>query len=452
MYGKSPHPLTTEQLNRLNDGLIKKIPEDARHMLNALPAEDIAYLLEASPPKQRSLLWKLINTDIEGDVLSELSDEVQRFFLESMNTTELVDILSGQDSDDLADMLQQLPDTIKDQVLVHMTYRDRQRVHMVLSYSEDTAGGMMNTDTLSVHSELSLEMVLRYFQQGHKLPEPLDHLYVLSHQGFLEGVVPFSRLLSAPTGCTVKEVMECDYTAIAVETNKSDVANVFERRDLVSAPVINDQGKLLGRITIDDVVDVIREEADHSVMGMAGLDENSDTFAGVWGTAKSRAVWLCVNLMTAFVSASVIGLFQDTIEKVVALAVLMPVVASMGGNAGCQAMTLVIRAFSQGQISHKNMRWLLVRELSVGLINGMLWGVVVSVVAWLWFGNATITWVIALAMLINLTCAVVLGTVLPGLLRRFNVDPALAGSVVLTTATDAIGFCSFLGLSTLFFI
>ena len=348
MSETSLYLLTTEQLSRLNDSLAKQVPEDACHMLNTLPAEDIAHLLEASPPKQRSLLWKLVNTDLEGDVLSELGDDVQRFFLESMNTAELVDILSGQDSDDLADMLQQLPDTIAGKVLGLMTQRDRQRVEMVLAYPEDTAGGMMNTDTLSVHPELSLDMVLRYFQQGHRLPEPLDHLYVLGQHDVLVGVVPFSRLLSVSKTSIVEDIMENEYTAITVDTNKSDVANIFERRNLVSAPVVDEEGRLLGRITVDDVVDVIRNEADHSVMGMAGLDESSDTFASVWRTAKSRALWLCINLIAAFASASVIGLFQETIEKVVALAVLMPVVASMGGNAGCQAMTLVIRAFSQG--------------------------------------------------------------------------------------------------------
>jgi len=449
---ESGQSLTTAQLNWLNDNLFKNISSEEREMLNNLPAEDIAHILESSPPKQRSLLWKLVDPSMEGDVLKALPDDVQRFFLESMNTIELADTLSSQDSDDLADMLQQLPERIASQVIDHLSLRDQQRVQSVLSYAEDTAGGMMNTDTLSVHPDLPIKMVLRYFQQGHKLPEPLDHLYVLEKNGTLVGTVPFSRLLTVSSSCLVKEAMDKSFPKIEVFAKNTEVANIFERRDLVSAPVVNDKGMLLGRITVDDVVDVIREEAKHSVMGLAGLDENSDTFASVWKTAKSRALWLSINLVTAFVAASVIGLFQGTIEKVVALAVLMPIVASMGGNAGSQAMTLVIRAFAEGQISHGNLRWLLTRELGVGLCNGVLWGGVVSMVAWLWFGNVVITWVIALAMLINITFAVFLGASLPGVLKRLNIDPTLAGSIVLTTATDAIGFCSFLGLSALFFM
>ena len=444
--------VAAEQLDRLNEMMSKGISSDMRHMLNKLPAEDIAHLLESSPPKQRSLLWKLVDEDNEGDVLSELNDDIQRFFLESMNTAELVNILSGQDSDDLADMLQQLPDQIIHQVLARMSLRDRQRVEVVLSYPEDTAGGLMNTDTLSVHPDMSLEMVLRYFKQGHQLPEPLDHLYILEDDGLLLGVVPFSSLLKENVKCNMRNIMSREYTAIAFDTKQAEVAQLFERRDLVSAPVVNEKGILLGRITVDDVVDVIRDEAEHSLMSMAGLDENSDTFAGIWKTAKNRAVWLSINLMTAFISASVIGLFQNTIEKVVALAVLMPVVASMGGNAGYQAMTLVMRAYTQRQISQRNIRWLLSRELGVGLLNGCLWGSVVSAVAWWWFSSVTIAWIIAVAMLINLTSAVILGAALPVIMRRLNIDPALAGSVVLTTMTDAIGFFSFLGLSALFFM
>ncbi len=452
MYELTQRSLNTDQLNMLNDSLAKKVPDDVRYMLNTLPPEDIAHLLESSPPKQRSLLWKLVNSDLEGDVLSELSEDVRRFFLQDLNIHELADVLSGQDSDDLADMLQQLPDQIATQVLSHMEQRDRHRVKQVLGFRKDTAGGIMNTDTLSVSKDLSIDMVLRYFRQGNKLPEPLDHLYVLEKNGELTGILPFSKLLSAGSATTVSAVMDTEFTFIPVDTCQHEIANIFERKDLVSAPVIDDKGALLGRITIDDVVDVIRDEADHAVMSMAGLNDKSDTFAGVWSTTKNRAVWLCINLMAAFVSASIIGLFQETIEKVVALAVLMPVVASMGGNAGCQSMTLVIRAFSQGQITQTNIRWLLLRELGSGLYNGMLWGIIVSAIAWLWFGSTAIAGIVAIAILLNISCAVIIGAILPGALRRFGIDPTLAGSVILTTTTDAIGFCSFLGLSALFFM
>lgn len=445
-------PLSKEQLNLLNDQLNDGISNEARSMLNTLPPEDIAHLLESCPPKQRSLLWKLINPEIEGDVLSELDDEVRNFFLESMNSAELAKIISNQDSDDLADILQKLPDKIAQQVLTRMKIQDRKRVERVLSYPEDTAGGIMNTDTMFVYPDITLEMVLRYFKQGPHLSEPLDHIYVLGHDDKLMGVLSFSQLLTQETTCTVKEVMENEYPTIYVEEKSTDVANIFERRNLVSAPVVDRNGHLLGRITIDDVVDVIRDEADHSLMSLSGLDEHSDTFAGVLDTAKNRALWLCINLIAAFISASVIGLYQDAIAKVVALAILMPVVGSMGGNAGSQAMILVLRAFSQGQIHPGNMRWLLLRELGVGLLNGVLWGAVVSLITWLWFGNIIIAGVIALAVLINLTSAVILGAAIPGILRKMKIDPTLAGTVVLTTTTDIIGLCSFLGMSALFIL
>ncbi|MCY4328602.1 MAG: magnesium transporter [Endozoicomonadaceae bacterium] len=444
-------PLSNEQLSLLNEQLSHGISDEAREMLNTLPPEDIAYLLESCPLKQRSLLWKLIDVDIEGDVLTELDDEVRNFFLESMNSAELAKIISDQDSDDLADILQQLPDKIAQQVLTRMKIEDRKRVESVLSYPEDTAGGMMNTDTICVYQDISLALVLKYFKQGHKLSEPLDHIYVLDQENKLVGVLSFVQLLIRDTHCKVKDVMAQEYQSVHVEEKSTDVANLFERRNLVSAPVVDSTGHLLGRITIDDVVDVIRDEADHSLMNLSGLGEHSDTFAGVLNTAKNRALWLCINLIAAFASAGVIGFYQDTIAKVVALAVLMPVVSSMGGSAGSQAMILVIRALSQGQLNQSNMRWLLLRELGVGLLNGILWGTVVSLIAWLWFNNTVITGVIALAVLINLTSAVTLGAILPGILRKMNIDPTLAGTVVLTTSTDIIGLCSFLGMAALFF-
>ena len=448
MQGAILPPLTDEQLSWLNTQLLDNVSDKARYMLNSLPAEDIAYLLESSPPKQRSLLWKLVNSDLEGDVLSELNEDVRRFFLESMNTRELTEILSSQDSDDLADMLQQLPNTITQQVLMHMTARDRKRVEIVLPYPEDTAGGLMNTDTLSVHPSLSIEVVLRYFQESNKLPEPLDHLYILEDGGKLIGILPFSRLLTTAHSCTVQEVMETNYVALSVEISNADVAHIFKRRHLVSAPVVDQHSHLLGRITIDDVVDVISVEADHAILGLTG-DEH-DTFSGTWLTTKRRAVWLCINLFAALIAANAIGLFQDTIKQTVALAVLMPIVASLGGNAGYQSMASMIRAIAQGHIHSHNMRWLLKRELGVGLINGLVWGSVVGIISWLWFENIIIMWVIVLAMAINVTMAVILGTTFPVLLRHLKIDSTLAGPVLLTTITDVIGFGSFLGLSALF--
>ncbi len=447
--------LTTNQLNWLNDSLAKKVPTEARRLLNQLPAEDIAHLLESSPPKKRSLLWKLLDTSLEGAVLSELSEEVRLFFMNAMNVAELADILSDQDSDDLADILQQLPDTIVSKVLDRMTSRDRLRVKQVLSYPEETAGRLVNTDILSVNPDLSIQTVLYYFRHEHELTQelnnPLDQLYILNEAGCLIGVVPYATLLSKSPSSLISDIMETEYLVIDANIKQQDVINIFERRRLISVPVIDSDGRLLGRITIDDIVDLIREEANNSVLNMAGLDDCQDAFASAWNTTKSRSFWLGVNLITAFLSASVINLFHETLEKVIVLAVLMPIVASMGGNAGCQAMTVMLRIVAQGQVTEGNIRWLLLRELQVGLLNGFFWGAIVSLSIWFWFSSGLLASVIALAMLINLSIAVILGASIPGLLRRFKIDPTIAGSVLLTAATDIIGFCCFFGLATLFF-
>jgi magnesium transporter len=353
------------------------------------------------------------------------------------------------DTDDLADILQQLPETVIQEVLESMDSQDRVRVEKVLSYPEDTAGGMMNTDPITVRPDITIDVVFRYLRMHRTLPEMTDQLLVVSRKDELIGSLPINKLLVSNHSATVREVMETDMVSIHVSLQENEVANLFERQDLISAPVINDQGLLLGRITIDDVVDVIREGADHSLMSMAGLDEEQDTFAPIKQMSQRRAVWLGINLITAFIASFVIGLFEDTIEKVVALAVLMPIVASMGGVAGSQTLTLVIRAMAVGQISRTNLSWLLNREFFVGLINGFLWAAVVSGIAILWFQDLIIGMVIAAAMMINLVMAAIVGTVLPIYLKSRNIDPALAGSVILTTVTDVVGFLSFLGLATL---
>ncbi len=443
--------LTQAQLGEINEALNSGTFIQVRRILNGLQPAEIAHLLESSPPPSRRVLWRLIDRDLEGDVLQELSEDIQGQFLRRMDTAEVVEITEGMDADDLADILQQLPDRVIREVLSAMSAQDRGRVEQVLAYDEDTAGGMMDTDTITVRPRLTLDIVLRYLRRHEELPDSTDNLIVVNRKGQYVGLLPLSKLLTSSTNITVREVMTTDVEAIPADLPDTEVANLFERHNWVSAPVVDDSGSVVGRITIDDVVDVIREDADHSLMSMAGLDEEEDTFAPVMRTAPRRAIWLGVNLLTAIIASSVINIFQGTIDKVVALAVLMPIVASMGGVAGSQTLTVVIRGIALGQIGRSNISWLLSREFRVGLMNGMLWAAIMGVIAGFWFDDRILGVIIAAAMVINLITAAVAGALLPMVLRSVNIDPALAGSVALTTITDVIGFFAFLGLATYFY-
>lgn len=432
----------------LDNGSLKQV---SRILNGGLSPSDIAHLLESSPPRQRALLWNLVEKDLEGEVLQYLNDDIRSYFLSQLNAQELADIIEDFESDDLADLLQQLPDTVIQEVLDTMDEQDRLRVEEVLSYPEDTAGGLMNTDTITVRPDISVDVVLRYLRRHRNLPPMTDSLIVVSRRDDFIGVLPITRILVSNPAATVREVMDTDVEPIPVTMADTQVATLFERYDLISSPVVNEEGRLLGRITIDDVVDVIREDADHSLMSMAGLDEEEDTFAPVLKTARRRAVWLGINVITAFTSASVIGMFEDTIKQVVALAVLMPIVASMGGIAGSQTLTLVIRGMAVGQVDNANIKWLLNREFLATTLNGFLFATVVSGAAMVWFRDPTIGMVIAMALVINLIVASVVATLLPLTLKRLKIDPALASGVILLTTTDVVGFLSFLGLATYFY-
>ncbi len=422
---------------------------DVRRMLNGLPPADVAHLLQSSPPKFRHILWKMIEEDNEGEVLNELSDELRLDFLSEMEASEVAELIEGLEDDDVADILQQLPDRITREVLKSMDQQDRARLERVMLYPEDTAGGLMNTDTITIRAPLTLDVVLRYLRRHEEIPEMTDNLIVVSRADRFIGLLPLRTLLVSDPSASVREMMDTDHEPIPVDMPDSEVARLFERNDLVSAPVVDAEGRVLGRITIDDVVDVIREDAEHSLMSMAGLGEDEDTFATVFRTAPRRAVWLGINLATAFIASGVINMFQGTIEKVVALAVLMPIVASMGGIAGTQTLTVLVRGIALGQVGRNNQLWLINREVMVGILNGVLWAAVVAVAASVWFEDWNIGLIIAAAMVINLITATLMGSVLPLLMTRLKIDPALAGSVVLTTVTDVVGFVSFLGLATL---
>jgi len=442
-------PILERLTNAMDSGAFAQV----RRMLNrGLPAQDVAHLLESSPPKERDLLWSMIEPEFQGDVLQHLVDDIQAIYLKRMNPEEFLTATEGLETDDIADLLQQLPDTVIQEVLVSMDAQDRHRVEAVLSYPEDTAGGLMNTDTITVRPDISLDVVMRYLRRHQSLPDSTDSVLVVSRGDHFIGRLPIVRLLVSDPNITVREVMDTDTIVIPADMHDSEVANLFEKFDLISAPVVDKEGTLLGRITIDDVVDVIREDADHSLMSMAGLDEDEDTFSPILLTARRRAVWLGINLMTAFLASAVIGIFDATIEKVVALAVLMPIVASMGGIAGSQTLTVVIRGMALGHISSSNTPWLLNREFIVGLINGVIWAAVVAVVAILWFDDLVLGFIIGTAIIINLLVAVLAGASLPLALKWMKIDPALAGSVLLTTVTDVIGFMAFLGLATAFYL
>ncbi|MEA3638808.1 MAG: magnesium transporter [Lamprobacter sp.] len=443
----------TDRIDRLHQVLESGSVRKATRMLNALHPAEMAHVLQSLPPRQRKLVWQMVDDAAEGEVLLYLNDDVRDEILRGMDATAILAAAEGLDVDDLADLVQDLPARVTSEVLSSLDEQRRERLETALSYPEDSAGGLMNPDVVTVRPEVTLDVVLRYLRRRKdRLPELTDNLIVVSRQGRYLGVLYLTDLLTNDPDDSVAEVMTLDVQPIAAETKAREVANRFEQLDLVSAPVIDPEGRVLGRITVDDVMDVIREEAEHQFLGQAGLSEGEDMFAPVLLSARRRAVWLGINLMTAFLAAWVIGLFEATIEKVVALAVLMPVVASMGGIAGTQTLTLAIRGIALGQLSAKNIRWLVSKEMAVAVLNGLLWALVIASIAWLWFGNSGIALIIAVAIIINVLAAVLSGALLPLLLDRLGVDPALAGGVILTTVTDVIGFLSFLGLATMFLL
>ncbi len=423
--------------------------QETRSVLESLDDAEVANLLEATPPRVRAVLWELLEPQRVAGVLNCLDEEVRGDFAETMDAAELAAAADALDTDDLADILQQLPDTLLRQVLDSMSAADRARVEVVLSYPDDTAGGMMNTDTVAVRPRHSVELVMRYLRRRRELPKATDQLFVVNARDEYVGVLPVARLLTADPKVTVREVMDAGVGAIPADMPDDRVARMFAERDLVSAPVVTADGRLAGRITIDDVVDVIIEDADETLLAQAGLETDEETFTPVLRSARRRATWLGVNLITAFLAAAVINVFEETIVEVVALAVLMPIVASMGGIAGTQTLTLVIRGMALGQIASTNLGWFLNRELLIAALNGLLWAALVAVGAALAFQDVVLGGVIALAMVINILVAAIAGSLLPSLLTVMDVDPAIAGGVVLTTITDVAGFFSFLGLATL---
>ncbi len=438
-----------EKLGLLLDGGRMR---SARAMVNSLHPSELARLLESLPRKRRAVLWELVDPEIGGDVLVEVSNAVREDLIEGMRTEELIAAVEGMQVDDLADLLIDLPEAVTQEVLQSLNKQDHDRVQQVLAYDEQSAGGLMNVDIVTIRPDVTLEVVARYLRFVGKITDGTDSIFVVSRDNTYIGSLFLSRLLTGDSSEMVANVMSTDTTPISADTPSTQVVWEFENRDLLSAPVVDDDFRVLGRITIDDVVDVIREEAEHSLMSAAGLDEEDDMFAPVFKSTGRRALWLGINLATAFLAAAVVDVFQTTVDKIVLLAVLMPVVPSMGGVAGSQSLIIITRAIALGQINKDNVGGVLRKELMVGVLNGIGWATVVSLLTFLWFEEWRIGAIIGAAMIINLFVAALAGFSIPLILKRLNVDPALAGGVVLTTVTDVIGYSAFLGLGAAFLL
>ena len=437
---------TQGNLQLLREKLDSGRMRSARLMVHSLHPGEIARLLESLPLQERAVLWEMVSPDDEGDILVELSDEVRDGLIEGMQTEELIAATAGMDFDDLADLLADLPEAVTRQVLQSLDKLDHDRLQQVLAYDEDCAGGLMNIDIVTVRPDVTLEVVMRYLRAVGEMPDGTDLLFVVNRDNEYVGSLFLSRLLTHDPDTLVSSIMSTDVLPIPAHTPSTQVVWEFENRDLLSAPVVDDDYRVVGRITVDDVVDVIRDEAEHSLMSAAGLDEEDDMFAPVFKSARRRALWLGINLGTAFLAASVVDLFQTTIDKIVLLAVLMPVVPSMGGVAGTQSLVIITRAMALGQVDKTNATRILKKELAVGLLNGLGWSIVVAVFTYLWFGDWRIGGVIGAAMIINLFMAALSGFGIPLLLKQMRIDPAIAGGVVLTTVTDVVGYMTFLGL------
>ncbi len=439
---------SARHLQKISTALGSGTRTHVEKLLHSLSSAEIGELLESLPLPKRLAVWAVVEAEFEGDVLVHVNDEVRASLIEYMSQQELVAAAGELELDDLADILDDLPDTVIREVLQAMDRQDRERLAQVLSHHEDSAGGLMNPDVVTVRPDVSLDVVLRYLRLRGELPEMIDQLFVVDRRGGYLGSVKLTDLLIKSPDSIVTDIMSTEVTAMQAELPASEVVQEFEHHDLVSAPVVDEKNMLVGCITIDDVVDVIRDEAEHSVLTMAGLDEEDDMFAPVAATAKRRWVWLSVNLVTAFIAALVLSFFEPTLEQIVALAILFPVVMSMGGIAGTQTLTLVIRGMATGQVSYSNAVAIFRKEVAVGILNGILFAVVVAAIAAWWYADIKLGAVMAAAMLINLIAGAIAGALIPLTLKRINIDPALAGGVVLTTVTDVVGILAFVGLAS----
>jgi len=433
---------------RLNSGEMQPV----RMLMGSLHPAELARLIESLPLEERTIVWEMVDTQLGGEILVEVSEEVRDGLIEGMQTQELIDAIEGIEVDDLADLIADLPETLTQEVLKSLGHQDRERLAQVLAYDEDTAGGLMNIDIVTVRPDVTIEVVMRHLRNQGKIPDGTDSIFVVDRNNKYQGALKLSRLLTNNPETPVAKIMSQDIEPIPADAPSEEVVWEFENRDLISAPVIDSDNRLVGRITVDDIVDVIRDEAEHSLMGAVGLDEEDDMFAPATKSARRRALWLGINLLTVLLAVSVVDIFKTTIDQLVLLAVLMPIVPSMGGIAGTQSLTIMTRAIALGQIDKTNALGIFKKEILVGIINGFLWALVVSLFTYLWFKDWRIGAVIAGAMSINLIVAAAAGFGIPLILKRMGTDPALGGGVVLTTITDVVGYFSFLGLGAIFLL
>ena len=446
------HDKTARQLRLLSDALDSGRLGPVRRLVNTLSPAEIGNLLESLPPAKRSVVWGLVDPEDDGEVLVHVGEEVRESLIADMDPDELVAAASELDIDDLADLAEDLPDAVVEQVLKSMDRENRERLEQVLSYEEGTAGRLMNPDVVTVRADTTVDVVLRYLRLRGELPEHTDHLYVVSKRHQYLGRIALQALLTHEPSTPINQLLDDSQPAIDVHESEQEVARQFSDHDWISAPVVDANNVLLGRITIDDVVDIIREQAEHQALGAAGLDEDEDLFSPVWRATRRRMLWLGINLATAFLAASVVGQFEETIHALTALAVLMPIVAGMGGNAGTQVLALMVRGLALGQVGASNIRTLLWKESRVALLNGLGLGLVLALVVLLWFHDLGLSLVIAIALTCNLLFAALAGVLVPVTLKRMGYDPALASSIFLTTVTDVMGFFTFLGLATVFLL
>ena len=446
--------MTTDSQEEINKILVEKSSVKLlkiKQLVSNMSTGEIAHCIESSPPEQRQIIWSVIDVSIEGDVLGELREEIQKDLLSEIDNDELSKLISDLELDEMVDIIQNLPESRMQFLLSSMSAIDRDRIRLVLEYPEDSAGGLLNTDTISVQQDHTLDIVIKYLKSFEKLPKNTDKIFVVSKNNQFIGELMLSSILVADDlKTTVRELMQKTVDPIDINQTDREVAKLFKQQDLVSAPVIDENRQLIGRITFDDVVDVIIEDADQNLLSMAGIAE--DTFLPPGRAAKRRIIWLGLNLLTAIIAALAINIFQDTISKAVYLAVLMPIVASMGGVAATQTLSIVLRGLTLEQITKSNLGWLFKRELAVSILNGIALSLLIGFATFLWFQNSILSILISVAMVINLISSVIAGVFVPIILRKLKHDPAIAGSVIVTTVTDVVGFVSFLGLAAVFLL
>jgi magnesium transporter len=413
-------------------------------IISEMTPSELAFVIESSPPHERKIIWDLIQLDTEGEVLGELDEVIREDLLSGMNPEEISAAISDLEVDDLADILQTLPEKITNEVLSLMNSRDRGRVEKILDYPEESAGGLMNTDVITVRAENSIELVMRYLRFLKELPQNTDDIYVVSKKDEYLGILPITKIITSDPNLTVREVMDTEFSPLSIKSDQIDIYNQFKTKDLFSAPVVDEKNHLLGRITVDDIIEVAADEAEQDFIGFAQIEE--DIFASPRKSIRNRLLWLSINLLTAVIAAASISIFEDVLKQVVYAAILMPIVASMGGIAATQTLGIYIRAEAMRQLNRKNLRYLFRREFIVALANCVVFSLAIYLITNFWFANQALSLAISLAMIFNLLAAAIFGFLFPHMLRKFGYDPAIAGGVVITTFTDIIGFVSFLGI------